>query len=73
MTSAPIRIVDTRAAADFASFAEYELVVAASTVAQRADWHVDLSDTVLTALAVRSVYPRRSLWRRLVTRIGGAR
>jgi hypothetical protein len=42
-------------------------------VAQRADWHVDMPDATVTALAARAVYPRRSLWRRLVTRIGGAR
>jgi len=41
--------------------------------AQRAEIHVGLSDVALEALAVRAVYPRRPLWRRIVARIGGAR
>lgn len=68
------RIADTRAADDFASFAELlSQVEAGRAAAQRADWHVDMPDAALTALAARSVYPRRSLWRRIVTWIGGAR
>ena len=41
--------------------------------AQRAEIHVGLSDAALTALALRAVYPRRTLWRRIIARIGGAR
>jgi hypothetical protein len=41
--------------------------------AQRTEWHFGLSDATLTALAARAVYPRRPLWRRIITRIGGAR
>jgi hypothetical protein len=41
--------------------------------AQRAEIHEGLTDETLTGLAVRAVYPRRPLWRRLIARIGGAR
>lgn len=40
---------------------------------QRAEIHVGLSDAALTALAVRAVYPRQPLWRRIIARFGGAR
>lgn len=48
-------------------------VEAGRAVAQRAEIHVGLSDQALAELAARSVYPRRPLWRRIITRIGGAR
>lgn len=50
-----------------------ELAAEASAMAQRTEIHVGLSDVALEALAVRAVYPRRPLWRRIITRIGGAR
>lgn len=42
-------------------------------IAQRAEIYVGLSDEALATRASRAVYPRRSLWRRIITRIGGAR
>lgn len=48
-------------------------VEAALAIAQRGEIHVGLSDQALTELAARSVYPRRPLWRRIITRSGGAR
>lgn len=69
MTDSPIRIVIPIDVLD-----DDEVPAAAGLVtAQRADWHVDMPDVDLTALAARSVHPRRSLWHRIVTRIGGAR
>lgn len=41
--------------------------------AQRAEIHVGLSDESLITLAARAVYPRPSLWRRIIARIGCAR
>ena len=66
MTSSPIRIVVPIDVLDD------EVPELRRAVAQRTEIHVGLSDTALTALAVRAVYPRRPLWRRIVARIGGA-
>lgn len=46
---------------------------ASRAVDQRGEIHVGLSDEALTTLAVRAVYPRPSLWRRIIARIGCAR
>ena len=68
MTSSPIRIVVPIDVLD-----DEVPAVAGRAIDQRAEIHVGLSDAALTGLAVRAVYPRRPLWRRIVARIGGAR
>jgi hypothetical protein len=70
MTSSPIRIV---VPLDVIGDELPAVVEAGRAVAQRAEIHVGLSDLALTTLAVRAMYPRRPLWRRIITRIGGAR
>jgi hypothetical protein len=70
MKSSPIRIVIPM---DVIGDEILSPVEADRAAAQRAEIHVGLSDQALAALAVRSVYPRRPLWRRIIARIGGAR
>lgn len=70
MTSSPVRIV---VPIDVIGDEVLALAVADRAAAQRAEIHVGLPDMDLLLLAVRSVHPRRPLWRRIVARIGGAR